>query len=161
MSKQQTPSDTSEKRYRPLGLTIALLATALGYGLIPLLPVALILWSQISRHGVGVDFVGGAPGWAAVVLGVLTLITSVLAWIGRPYRVRAALLILVWVTSAVWVFRIVQSFTQQGSFLGEVGGSLSSPTAGLICQGPLLVLIPLYVTWYLNRAPARQFFRRR
>jgi len=31
----------------------------------------------------------------------------------------------------------------------------------LLCQLPALVLVPLYTAWYLNRAPARAFYRRR
>ncbi len=152
---------TSTKRYRPFGLTIAVLATALGYGVLPLLPLGLMAWSRVTQRNLGVDFVGGAPGWIAVILGLLTLVVSFLAWLGRPYRVRAALILLVWLTTALWIFRIVQSFTVKPDFLGEVGGSLSSPTAGLVCQLPLLIFIPLYVTWYLNRAPARAFYGRR
>lgn len=145
------------KRYRPLGLTIAIVSIAIGYGIIPMLPILLILWSQITRRNVGVDFVGGPTGWFDVGLGALTLLGCLFAWVGRPYGVRRALLALVWMRTLLIAVRIVEAVTAPAVVIGEVGGTFSGAT-GLLCQLPLILFIPLYATWYLNRAPARQFY---
>lgn len=146
-------------RRRPLGLTIALLATAIGYGIIPLLPLLLILWSRLTRRSVTAELLGGDLFGITTVLGVLSLIVCLLAWIGRPARIRWVLIGLIWVQSGLLLFRIVQSLTATPDLIGSVGGSLSG-FSGLLCQLPTLLFVPLYVTWYLNRAPARAFYRR-
>jgi hypothetical protein len=163
--KRSRPSTSRRPalRYRPLGLTIAILATALGYGIVPLLPIMLVIWTQLTGRSIGADLVNSPGNWIGMALGVLTLIVSVLAWIGRPYGVRLALLVLVWITTAFTLFRLLQSLGAPPDMLGEVGeigGSLSGAGTALLCQGPILIFVPLYVTWYLNRAPARAFYRR-
>lgn len=146
-----------KQRYRPLGLMIAIAATAVGYGLLPMLPLLLVAWSSLTQRLVGIDFIGGGIGWLAVILGALTLIACVAAWIGRPRGVRLFLIGMVWLQALFNAARLIVSASSAPS-LPEVGGNLSGATALLICQVPLLTLVPLYVTWYLNRAPARQFY---
>lgn len=155
MTATHTPD---HPRYRPLGLTIAILATALGYGILPLLPLLLVVWTGITRRQIGTDLVNTPINWIMMGLGAITLIACVFAWIGRPLGVRLAFLGCVWLTTGVWAFRILQAAFSAPELFG-VAGSLTS--AGVVCQVPLLILIPVYVTWYLNRAPARQFYRRR
>ncbi len=155
VSATHTPD---QPRYRPLGLTIAILATALGYGVLPLLPLMLVVWTAITRRQIGTELINTPLNWIMMGLGAITLIACIFAWIGRPQGARLALLGCVWLTTAVWAFRVLQSAFSAPELFG-VGGSLTS--AGVVCQVPLLILIPVYVTWYLNRAPARQFYRRR
>jgi hypothetical protein len=145
------------RRYRPLGLMIAIAATAVGYGLLPMLPLILIVWSTVTQRLVGIDFIGGGVGWLAVILGAITLIASAAAWIGRPRGVRLFLIGMVWIQALFNGLRLIVGMGGAPS-LPEVGGNLSGATALLICQVPLLTFVPLYVTWYLNRAPARQFY---
>ncbi|PJF36639.1 MAG: hypothetical protein CUN49_04390 [Candidatus Thermofonsia Clade 1 bacterium] len=151
MSQQQ-------RRYRPLGLMIAIAATAVGYGLLPMFPLLLVAWSNLTQRLVGIDFIGGTLGWLAVGLGALTLVASVGAWIGRPRGVRLFLLGMVWLQTFFGAARWIASLSGAPS-LPEVSGTFSNAAPWLLCQVPLLTLVPLYVTWYLNRAPARQFYR--
>lgn len=147
-------------RYRPLGLSLAILATAAGYGLIPLLPVLLVLWTQLTGREIGLEMANTPLNWLGVILGALTLVACVLAWIGWPYGIRRALLALVWLSTALLLYRVVGALATPPAAIGEIGGSLSGTATILLCQGPILVFVPLYVTWYLNRAPARAFYRR-
>lgn len=146
------------RRYRPLGLMIAIAATAVGYGLLPMFPLLLMLWTRATQRLAGIDFIGGSVGWLGVGLGALTLIASVAAWIGRPRGVRLFLIGMVWLQVIFNVARLIASLSSPPT-LTEVGGTFAPAATGLICQAPLLTLVPLYVTWYLNRAPARQFYR--
>ncbi len=146
------------RRYRPLGLMIAIAATAVGYGLLPMFPLLLTLWTRATQRLAGIDFIGGSVGWLGVGLGVVTLIASVAAWVGRPRGVRLFLIGMVWIQVIFNVARLIASLSSPPT-LTEVGGTFAPAATGLICQAPLLTLVPLYVTWYLNRAPARQFYR--
>lgn len=144
---------------RPLGLTIAILGTAFGYGVLPLSPFLLVVWASFTQRGIGTELFGGPPSWAQIAFSGAILITAVLAWLGRPRWSRWALLALVWLQTIVLVLRLVITITTPPAFFG-VSGNMSGN--GLwFCQAPLLVIIPLYVTWYLNRAPARAFYQRR
>ncbi|MCS6872061.1 MAG: hypothetical protein NZ571_11450 [Anaerolineae bacterium] len=146
------------RRYRPLGLMIAIAATAVGYGLLPMFPLILTMWTSLTRRLEGIDFIGGSIGWLGVSLGAITLIASVAAWIGKPRGVRLFLIGMVWIQVVFNVARLIASLSSAPT-LSEIGGTFTSPTAALLCQVPLLSLVPLYVTWYMNRAPARQFYR--
>lgn len=146
------------RRYRPLGLMIAIAATGVGYGLLPMFPLLLSLWTNLTQRLAGIDFIGGSVGWLGVSLGALTLIACVAAWIGRPRGVRLFLIGMVWIQVIFNVARLIASLSSAPT-LPEVGGTFLSGVPTLICQAPLLTLVPLYVTWYLNRAPARQFYR--
>src|SRR5579871_5397864 len=92
------------KRYRPLGLSIAILATGFTYGLWPVLPLWPVLMSQIFRPAsgaIGLELVGGSGIWVGVILGGLIVITCIFAWIGYPRHVRFTLIALVWVAT-IW-----------------------------------------------------------
>jgi len=61
--------------------------------------------------------------------------------------------------TAINLFRIIQAWAAPDDpvFGGQIQSALRNV---LLCQLPLMVLVPLYVVWYLNRAPARAFFAR-
>lgn len=156
MKNSTQAPDKRKRRYRPLGLTIAIISTALMYGFYPLAPLLLVFWLQIQGHsGIGVDLIPDTGGRILIGLGVLNLIASVAAWKGRPSGVRLILIVLVWLTTGL---QIARSFISATSFQ-PTGGTFSPTLPALLCQVPLLLIVPLYVTWYLNRAPARQFYR--
>jgi hypothetical protein len=137
---------------------IAIAATGVGYGLLPMFPLLLTLWTNLTQRLAGIDFIGGSVGWLGVSLGALTLIACVAAWIGRPRGVRLFLIGMVWIQVIFNLARLIASLSSAPT-LPEVGGTFLNNASVLICQAPLLTLVPLYVTWYLNRAPARQFYR--
>jgi hypothetical protein len=144
-----------EKRYRPLGLSVAIVATAVLYGIGPLMPILLLLWVNTEGHSMGAQLIDSLA-WINVGLSLLILVASVLAWIGRPYWARWLLIGLVLLATALRIYQVAQSMSAGP---GEVGGNLSALTQPLaLCQLPLLILVPLYIAWYMNRAPARAFY---
>jgi hypothetical protein len=154
----QSPAPGS-RRYRPLGLSVAILSAALLYGVLPLLPVLLMVWLNAQGRLIGAEIVSWL-GWLNAGLGFLTLLASVIAWLGRPSWSRWALIALVLVATALRLIQEAQVLLTRSTGVGDVGGSLSELGRPLaLCQIPLLVLVPLYIAWYMNRAPARAFYQ--
>lgn len=145
---------------RPPGVTLALAAVALLYGARPLLEAA--LYRRLDATAEEALIPGGVQisTWSTVegVVGGVMLILCLLTWFGRPARARWALLAAMLALTGVNLIRIVQAWSTPADpvFGGQVQSALRS---ALLCQLPLMVLVPLYVVWYLNRAPARAFFR--
>ena len=154
-------SSLAEERVRrPPGVTLALVAVALLYGVRPLLEAA--LFHRLDATADEALIPGGITisVWTTVegAVGGVMLILCALAWIGRPPRIRWALIGAMLALTAVNLFRIIQAWgtAPDPIFGGQMQSALRS---ALLCQLPLMVLVPLYVVWYLNRAPARAFFR--
>lgn len=154
-NSKRRPSDHC---YRPPGLAIAIIGSGVIYGLYPAIPLALIIWSQAGQRLIGVDFVGGTIGAIGVLLGLLVVCACVLAWIGRPRQIRSLLIGLLWLSTALQLYRQYGSATVNTLENGIVGGNITVPTSVSVLQTVLLIVIPLYATWYMNRAPARQFY---
>lgn len=153
----------SERRFRPLGLSIAILAAAGLYGFVPLIPALLVLLATLRRGRQlndpailsGADF-NDPMTWINTILSVATLVACVLAWRGRPVGSRRLLLVLVWLGTVLRLIVTVQSLTVSQGYPSNINEFFRPVT---LCQAPLLILVPLYITWYLNRAPARAFYR--
>jgi hypothetical protein len=148
----------SQSYPRPYGVTVAVLTATLLYGIWPLMPLLPVIWSQANGRNFGVDFIGGPLGWISMGLAALILIASVFAWIGRPRWIREFYLGLVWLATLVRIIQSIQRLRSAG--IDDVGGSLSPSPFTILTQFAILILIPLYITWYLNRAPAREFYNR-
>jgi len=146
---------------RPPGVTLALLAVAVLYGVRPLLEAALFHRLEATADealipgGIEVSVWTGIEGIAGAVI----ILLCVLAWLGRPARIRWALIVAMLALTAINLFRIIQAWAAPDDpvFGGQIQSALRNV---LLCQLPLMVLVPLYVVWYLNRAPARAFFAR-
>jgi len=147
--------------HRPLGLTLALLATAALYGAVPLMEVYFLHRVEIATENAfllgGVDI--SAWTWVEGGFGVIVLIVCALAWWGRPHQVRYVLVGLLLISTGVNLYRIIEAWTSSVDPL--FGGQAQSALRGYLrCQLPLMIIVPLYVIWYINRAPARAFFKR-
>ncbi len=148
----------TEKRYRPLGLSLAILATALLYGIWPMMPVLLMLWINAQGRLIGADIVNSL-GWINAGLGLLTLAACIRAWIGRPPWSRWFLIAVILLATAFQLYQVAQTLFSRTSGVGQVGGNLSALGQPLaLCQLPLLVVVSLYIIWYMNRTPARAFY---
>jgi len=152
---------TAPNPRRPLGLTLALIATATLYGLLPLMEVY-FLWrlnmttSEAYILG-GVDI--SAWNWLEGALGVVMLGVCALAWRGKPPWIRRVLMALLILVTVANLYRIIEAWRDQVDpiFDGQAQEVLRN---FLRCQFPALVIVPLYVLWYINRAPARAFYAR-
>jgi hypothetical protein len=144
-----------------LGLSIAVIATALVYGVMPLMNLY-FLW-RVSNTAEGELDLGGigitAWDWLSASLGVVILIVCILAWWGRPSWIRFVLMGLLLLLAVINLYRIADVLTTTVDPLE--GGQAEEIQQNLFtCWLPALLLVPLYVMWYLNRAPARAFYRR-
>jgi hypothetical protein len=159
MPQSQKKNVKPERRYRPLGMIIAILAVALVYGIFPLVPFFLTALITLEGH-----YMSGADlpfSSLDVTVGLLILLICVLAWIGRPRGIRWVLILSVWLATAYQLKGVFQA-TRPGSITqGISGGSIAELSQSVLpCLVILLIAIPLYITWYMNRAPARAFYHR-
>jgi hypothetical protein len=162
---------------RPLGVSLAIFASVLLFSVIPLLQVGMILLveRQIQRANpvipfseegdldpiaTGGDFRGGVADERLILqiaLGIAFLIVAVFAWRGRPAQIRfifvGAVLLLTGIT-------MILTFLPATTGGGLSGGSLDDLINSVLCR-PMAIslLVALYVVWYLNRGPARAFYR--
>jgi hypothetical protein len=155
------PTSVRKGVYRPLGLILAVAATALVYGVTPLLNLY-FMW-RVGNTAEGEFKLGGigitAWDWLSASLGAVILIVCILAWWGRPAWIRFVLMGLLLLLAAVNLYRIGEVLTTSVDPLE--GGQAEEIQQNLFtCWLPGLLLVPLYVVWYLNRAPARAFYRR-
>jgi hypothetical protein len=92
---------------------------------------------------------------------VMILVICVMAWIGRPRWIRWVLILCVWLATAYDFERFFQSLQPGPITQGLSGGTFSDISQSAVpCVVILLLFVPLYITWYMNRAPARAFYRR-
>jgi len=149
------------KGYRPLGLTIAILAAAITYGLGPLtFPISIVI-VQIRKNDI-LSLMSGLnaniPGWPLDVgVSLVVFASCVLAWRGRPAWGRWALIAVVWIAAAEQVITTLQAQapTTYASSIVDLSRQFRP------CQITLNLLVPAYITWFLNRSPARTFYRDR
>lgn len=158
----QSKSTSSDRVRRPLGLTLAILSIGVLFGLAPLLEVYFLHRIDATTDD-ELFLLGGVDMslwfWLEAGWGVVILILCVFAWWGRPARIRFILVAAILIPTAVNLFRVIEAVNSPNNpvFGGQVQSTMRSY---LICQLPLLFVVPLYSVWYLNRAPARAFYRR-
>lgn len=166
-----------KKPGRPLGVVVAVFFGLLVFTIIPLIQVGFTLRlrntirdSATINIGGSEIFLGGALGFAnvtdleliaRVVPAALYLVVAVFSWRGRPSRIRTIFNISS-ISLAAWyigldIFKRVQS----QSFIAATEGFSAPSPASTLQNGwyILMVLILCYMLWYMNRGPARAFYR--
>ncbi len=158
---------------RPFGVTLAILASLTLFTVFPLLQVGMLLIVQSHFAGMTFDDAGlqpivmgadilGVPAsriFLQALIAIVFFIVAFFAWRGRPPFMRFVLMLscvaltLYSVVSAIWA--------QIGTYAQEFGASsldsiLNSVAIGQFSIG---ILVTFYVIWYLNRGPARAFYR--
>lgn len=161
MAEQPGRSARAERVVRPLGLSIAILATAILYGIAPLLEVYFV--HRLSMTAEESFVLGGADvsqwAWIEGAVGGAILALCILVWWGRPAWMRHVLVAAMLAVTAANLYRIVDAAVSPSNPVYD-GLAQSALRSWLVCQLPALLLIPLYTTWYLSRAPARAFYAR-
>lgn len=178
---------TEKKPGRPFGVTLAILISFILYSVVPLLQIGMILlveWhfrnintsplllpdGSVTQPGtVGGDFRGDLADSRLILQGVLAcafIIVAYLAWRGRPRQIRFVFMGSVMLFTALTLgLTVIPSLLENPSLMDRSvslssGGSLDTLSVPLLCvQFVSSVLVPMYVIWYLNRAPARAFYR--
>jgi hypothetical protein len=96
---------------------------------------------------------------AQAVLGVVFLLIAVFAWRGRPAWIRLAMLAAVLLLTLVTIGLSVLPMLAKPDF--DQGIDSGADLGRVLLSGRLLLSIGVafYVAWYLNRGPARAFYR--
>lgn len=167
------PVQTTRSEMRPprtLGLSLAIILSVILFTILPLLPVIWLILFRIrisetcAAFGFADDAMCGAelfgvdePSFVLLgVLGILFLFVAIFAWHGRPPWIRFVMVAAVLLfTLLILVVTLLPLFAQPDPTQG-VSTSLNE----LLCfVWPPFLLIPTYIIWYLNRGPARAFYR--
>ncbi|NDJ62027.1 MAG: hypothetical protein GYB67_12925 [Chloroflexi bacterium] len=153
---------------RPLGVSLAVLASMMLYAILPLSQLA-IVWLVEQRlraaEALGEGMTGGSIEGLAdgslflqAVLGIGFLVIAVLAWRGRPPAIRLMLIAAVVVLGFIGALLIlVELFTPPDLNVFDSGTEVARSL--LVVRLIVTVLVPMYVIWYMNRGPARAFYR--
>lgn len=158
---------------RPLGVTLAIAASLFSFCLLPLLQAAMILAvrqhfadlnlpaSEPQPFAVGADFLGISESALLIqtVLAFLFLGVALFAWRGRPANVRHVFVGTVIIYTAIKLLTLIPQMLTQQSL--ETGFSSGDALMTTLSQGQfaLDLIVMLYVIWYMNRGPARAFYR--
>ncbi|RMG73770.1 MAG: hypothetical protein D6711_10285 [Chloroflexi bacterium] len=112
---------------------------------------------EVQEIGRGVDIGISLEKREVIIqtsLAIGFLIIAILSWVGKPAFMRHILRISVVLISAVSIYMLLQPKDAWSG--GSLDSLLDQLTAGFIAW---YILVPLYVVWYLNRGPARAFYR--
>jgi len=147
-----------KRRFRPLGLSLAILAVFLTLGFFPLIPALFVVLLKAEGHTIDP---GESAFWLPSLVGIVVLVLSVFAWIGRPPRARSLFLIASVLAMLVTLYEAIRPARLDFSGGGISGGSLDNAFQSIqLALIPIRLLVLLYTLWYLNRAPARTYFGR-
>lgn len=158
---------------RPFGVTLAVIASIILFTLFPLAEVALLVsvrlhFSNMTLGGdgpqpiaMGADFLG-IPDSRIILQSVIAigfLIIAVFAWRGRPSFMRYVLMLSCIGLTLYSILSVI--FSQLAEKSLEAGMSSLDSILNSISLGQFIIsaLVTLYVVWYLNRGPARAFYR--
>lgn len=162
------------KPARPFGVTLAILLCVLFFSVIPLISVGSRV--MIERHIAGnqtfmmpdgstVDAVSGVDEGGAlddgavrvqIAVSVVFIVVAFFAWRGRSNVMRYLFMAAVIGIALVLLYQNFVLFRDSG-FEGGTGAALLGFVRNINIL--FLILLPAYVVWYLNRAPARAFYR--
>ncbi|MCU0496802.1 MAG: hypothetical protein MUF87_05565 [Anaerolineae bacterium] len=162
---------------RPLGLSLAILSTVFVFSLLPLTRLGLDLlienhirnldWSldlggeRYDPYFAGgeVDVVSDQRLLTEVTLGGLFLMIAIMAWIGRPKWIRWMLFAWILGLGSVYALLLLSALltpTGIDQSLDSAANLVRSSQIGYLLT---IVLVCVYSVWYMNRAPARAFYR--
>ena len=162
---------------RTFGVSLAIAASVLLFTILPLMQVAMVLLVQYRLHqqppslplgseelqpiAVGGDFTGVADSALVLqtALGLAFLVIAIFAWIGRPPFVRYLMIAAVVGLTLLTLLSSVLPLVSQPDLQSGIDSGAGVARSLLASRALLTILIPLYVLWYMNRAPARAFYR--
>ncbi len=151
-------STNSEYVFRPLGLTIGIMAAFVLFGFWQLIKFYIAYRLNANEP----DFViGGFPYdlWtkAGGIAGALIIVSSVFAWLGKPPSMRWVFQVLVLISGLLLIGEILyRAYGDSSSPFGNSADNIASDTAQ--CLVPTYIGTLVYVLWFMNRAPARAFY---
>jgi hypothetical protein len=166
------------KPARPFGVTLAILLCILFFAIIPSLTILSRI--MIERHiasnntfimpdGTETTIISGGTDdniqsyfddsafYQQMGISLFVVIFGIFAWRGKPAWIRYAFMAIVLIISATLIYQNLVLFQSSTDLQGGTGQTLFDfiRNSNIL----FLFLLPLYVIWYLNRAPARAFYR--
>lgn len=179
LSQTSAASQRTQRPPRTLGVALAILLSVLLYTVIPLM----LLWIDLSvqskfqnLENVSIPYPDGSDGEAFAVGGTADivptarlifdtvtglgfLVIAIFAWLGRPPWIRFLILAAIAAMTALNVLSIILSIRATPTF--EDGFTSADGFSHTLLMGRLMftVVIPAFAMWYLNRGPARAFYR--
>jgi hypothetical protein len=158
---------------RPFGVTLAIFASLILFTFFPLMEVGMLISVRLhfanlkfsddgtQPFAMGADFLGIPDSKIILqaVIAIAFLIVAFFAWRGRPSVMRYVLMLsCVGLTLFNILNIVIGQLSQQSLAAGtsSLDSVLNSLSLGQFAMG---VLVTLYVVWYLNRGPARAFYR--
>ena len=141
---------------RPLGLTLMLIACFALYVLLPLVSVLFPWFVALQVRPADGDSGArlGGGGVAQIIYSLVFAAVLLLAWRGRPARIRWAVAGLALLQAAVVLVNGVVVLSQPPPL--DSMGELQRNAQPLLMVSALT--LGLFVSWYVNRAPAVAFF---
>jgi hypothetical protein len=164
---------TTKKPGRPFGVILAILLCIVFFSIIPgaMVTSRVLIEQHVTRSQMimlpdgtlteitsGVDddsVLGNRALQIQLIISVGFLVLSVFAWRGKPAWMRYVFMFTVLAIAGILLYQNFILFRQQ-THSGGTGEAFFQflQNANILA----LVLVPLYVIWYLNRAPARAFY---
>lgn len=164
------PALSTERPPRTLGLSLAIILSVVLFTLLPMLPVVWIILFRVRLTEAcasmgftdsalcGAELLGvDEPTFALLaIFGVLFLFIAIFAWYGRPKGIRFVMMGAVCFLTAFVLLLTLLPLVSPSAVTEGASTSINQ----ILCFIWLpFILIPAYIVWYLNRAPARAFYR--
>ncbi|MDZ4768704.1 MAG: hypothetical protein SGJ24_06215 [Chloroflexota bacterium] len=158
---------------RTFGLSLAILVSVILFTVLPLLQVLLVVairsrlaavvpgGSDDGAIAVGANFVGLTDSslLLQIALGVGFAIIALLAWRGRPRGIRWVMIAAVLGITGTSALLALINLAAPAEVSVGIDSGRDLERGLLVARTSLSALVALYVLWYMNRAPARAFYR--
>ncbi|MCS6834653.1 MAG: hypothetical protein NZ750_01370 [Anaerolineae bacterium] len=160
-------STAPQRPLRPFGLSLAILASAILFGLLPIAENAITLALsnyQIIEEGLasGIRLSNYDPSASIlqIVLSGIFLLLAILTWRGRPQAMRYAfpLAVLAFALGNI-VWRLWPALSMPANLLDGIDSAREVAQSYLRGQLVITILTAAYCLWFSNRWSARAFFR--
>ena len=158
---------------RPFGVTLAIIASLILFTIFPLMEVGVLIsvrlhFSTVTLSGggpqpiaMGMDFLGipDSKLFLQAMIAIIFCIIAFLAWRGRRPFMRYVLMLACAGLTLYNILNVVVGQLSQPNLAAGVSSLDSILNSLSLGQFVISLLVTFYVVWYLNRGPARAFYR--
>lgn len=155
---------------RPLGLSIAIVVSVMLFSLLPLVQTIFVITLREQFRSIEFLSEGGAIGGdllgfsdpqliLPVLAGLVFLLIAVLAWRGRPKIIRGVFALAVLLITALTIGLALASLNIEPTLAQGIDSGEALVDSLLRARVVVSLLVAVYVMWYVNRGPARAFYR--
>jgi hypothetical protein len=159
-----------KKPGRPLGLSLAIIISAILFSLLPIAQVIFVLSLQQQFQHIEFLESGGAIGGGIsgidsvhllipLIYGLIFLGIAFMTWRGKPASIRVIFMVAVVSITLLTLLLSLASLNTRPTLEQGLDSSGDFSETLLRARTGISLLVTLYVIWYVNRGPARAFFR--